>query len=209
MNLCQQHTHAPLAHFTDKWPLGKGVHVVLWSLDSIWTRCKMLVLPQLQVFFYKKIETTLQNPDGAPLMWTSCGRTLHRETHPQEKQGSQPTGQLPGVLAVCLSRLCSAWGKVHSPCQGQRAGFLISGTLVYTSILCLGCLPQDSSMCYYNMGYKCLTILFKRKRIGCKLVELDWKVIWRHTSRQVLERHRTVKLRNLISVNLYSWTNPK
>ena len=45
------------------------------------------------------------------------------------------------------------------------------------SIFCLGCLTHDSGMCYYNMGYKCLTILFKRKRIGCKLVELDWKVI--------------------------------
>ena len=35
-------------------------------------------------------------------MSISCGRTLHRETRPQEEQGSQPTGQIPGCL-LCAS----------------------------------------------------------------------------------------------------------
>ena len=139
MNLCQRHTHASCAHFTDKWPLRKGVH----GHSGVWIPLE----PAVKCWFGHSSEffSTLQNPESAPLMWMSCSR-LCTETRPQEEQGSQPAGQVPGVPAVCPSRLCSARGKVHSPCQGQGAGFFTSGTLTYTSIFCLGCLPHDSSI---------------------------------------------------------------
>lgn len=111
-------------------------------------------------------------------MWTSCSRTLHRD--PPPRGPGQPACQAGSRGACCVPlppMLCKGQGAQPLPGTGSWILYL------WHTYLHVHFLPGMSStrFQYYNMGYKCLTILFKRKRIG--LVELDWKVIWRHISR--------------------------